>query len=70
LGAELLPAGWLAAAAILAANSLESRFFFILGTFAVMVRWSGITIPQLRNIATPCSHECAASQHFAVEALQ
>src|SRR5580658_9903449 len=27
--AELLPAGWLAAAAILAANSLESRFFFM-----------------------------------------
>jgi fructose-1,6-bisphosphatase/sedoheptulose 1,7-bisphosphatase-like protein len=32
-GAELLPAGWLAAAAIRAANSLESRFFFMLGPF-------------------------------------
>ena len=28
-GAELLPAGWLAAAAIRAARSLESRFFFM-----------------------------------------
>jgi hypothetical protein len=28
---ELRPAGWLAAAAIRAANSLESRFFFIGG---------------------------------------
>ena len=28
-GADLVPAGWLAAAAIRAANSLESRFFFI-----------------------------------------
>jgi hypothetical protein len=30
-GKELRPAGWLAAAAIRAANSLESRFFFIWG---------------------------------------
>jgi hypothetical protein len=30
-GAELLPAGWLAAAATRAAKSLESRFFFIRG---------------------------------------
>jgi hypothetical protein len=30
-GAELLPAGWLAAAAMRAASSLESRFFFIQG---------------------------------------
>jgi hypothetical protein len=29
MGADLLPAGWLAAAANLAAKSLESRFFFI-----------------------------------------
>lgn len=33
-GAALLPAGWLAAAAIRAASSLESRFFFMTGTFA------------------------------------
>jgi hypothetical protein len=30
-GAEPLPAGWLAAAAMRAAKSLESRFFFIQG---------------------------------------
>src|ERR1700722_5894289 len=35
-GAELLPPGWLAAAAIRAANSLESRFFFMTKTFAMM----------------------------------
>jgi hypothetical protein len=70
LGAERLPAGWLAAAAIRAANSLESRFFFMTKTFAVMLRWHGITIPRLRNIATPGSHKCATSQHFAAQALQ
>jgi hypothetical protein len=31
LGTEPLPAGWLAAAAMRAAKSLESRFFFITG---------------------------------------
>lgn len=30
-GVEFAPAGWLAAAAMRAANSLESRFFFIRG---------------------------------------
>ena len=69
-GAELLPAGWLAAAAMRAASSLESRFFFMERPFWVMVRWCGITIPRLRNIATPRSHECAASRHFAAGALQ
>jgi hypothetical protein len=69
-GAELRPAGWLAAAEIRAAKSLESRFFFMLMTLGVMVRLCGITIPRLHNIATPCSHECAALRHFAVTPLQ
>ena len=38
LGAEPLPAGWLAAAAIRAAKSLESRFFFMEIPFPIMVR--------------------------------
>ena len=33
-GADLVPAGCLAAAAIRAANSLESRFFFIRGSMS------------------------------------
>jgi hypothetical protein len=44
-GTEPVPAGWLAAAAIRAANSLESRFFFIWEPGAAVARWYGITIP-------------------------
>jgi hypothetical protein len=69
-GAEFLPAGWLAAAAMRAARSLESRFFFMENPFWVMVRCCAITIPRRRNIATPCSRECTALRHFAAGALQ
>jgi hypothetical protein len=37
LAAEPLPAGWLAAAAMRAAKSLESRFFFMERPFPMMV---------------------------------
>jgi hypothetical protein len=36
----------------------------------MMVRLCGVTIPRWHNIATPCRHERAASQHFAVVELQ
>lgn len=42
-GKEPRPAGWLAAAAIRAANSLESRFFFI-GAYGVVSRSRDITV--------------------------
>jgi hypothetical protein len=42
-GAELAPAGWLAAAAIRAAKSLELRFFFMLWDPAIVRRYA-ITI--------------------------
>jgi hypothetical protein len=44
-GTEPVPAGWLAAAEIRAANSLESRFFFISRAYSAIARWHGITIP-------------------------
>jgi hypothetical protein len=43
-GAELAPAGWRAAAAIRAARSAESRFFFMQWAYVAIARWCGITI--------------------------
>jgi hypothetical protein len=53
-GAESLPAGWLAAAAMRAAKSLESRFFFMTETLpddGVMVRHHNTATAQHCNTA-------------------
>jgi len=42
-GKELRPAGWLAAAAIRAAKSLESRFFFM---WCLRIEWWGSATSQ------------------------
>jgi hypothetical protein len=69
-GAAAAPAGCLAAAAILAAKSLECGFFFMGLADPVILRWYGITIPRLRDIAMVRCYRCTASQHFAIVALQ
>lgn len=54
-GTEPVPAGWLAAAAIRAARSLESRFFFISGRML-----------RLRDATASQYPECATLQYRAV----
>jgi hypothetical protein len=73
-GKELLPAGWLAAAAIRAANSLESLFFFILEAYGLdgaIARHHSTAIAQhcntmqsrMRGITAFCRHTVAIVRH-------
>src|ERR1700733_1037885 len=62
-GAEVLPAGWLAAAAIRAANSLESRFFFMQGPVR---QWCDGAASQYRDCATLQLHAVTSARHHSI----
>ena len=71
-GAELVPAGCLAAAAIRAANSLESRFFFMygLGSDWAMMREHNTAITQHCNAMQLRMHSIVAFCRHGVAIVQ
>jgi hypothetical protein len=66
-GAALLPAGWLAAAAMRAAKSLESRFFFIRGP---LLWWRDGVASQYRDFTILQLHAVASARHHSILPLE
>ncbi len=68
---DRIPAGWLAASVIRAANSSASRFFFIVSLCGcVMPRWYAVTILKQRNSAISSLYKIAIARYFAIRLLQ